>query len=125
MLTQELKATQGTSAMFLVKYETTERERARLYEDLHAHQAAAIREREVEHTRHTMDMDKATQEFGKKIDQLIAETKAQVKTMVTSYDIITGKLRLKVEEAQRENQALHTLQAEREDHINALVMKQR
>ena len=70
-------------------------------------------------------MDRATQEFNRKVDQLIAETKARVKTMVTFYDIITAKLRLKVEEAQRENQALHALQAEREDHINALVMKQR
>ena len=45
-------------------------------------------------------MDRATQEFDRKVDQLIAETEARVKTMVTSYDIITGKLRLKVEEAQ-------------------------
>ena len=45
--------------------------------------------------------------------------------MVTSYDIITAKLRLKVEEAQQENRTLHPQQAEREDRINTLVMKQR
>ena len=71
------------------------------------------------------EMDKATQEFGKKIDQLIAETDARVKSMVTSCDIIMAKLRLKVEEAQEENRTLHTQQAEREDRINTLVMKQR
>ena len=91
-LTQELRATQGTFALFLMKYETVERERARLYEDLLEHQTAAMREREAEHTRHTTEMDRATQEFGKKLQQLIAETEPRVKTMVTSYDIITGKL---------------------------------
>ena len=83
-----------------------------------------MREREAEHAWHTTEMDRATQEFDRKVDQLIAETEARVKTMVTSDDIITGKLRLKVEEAQRENQALHAQQAEHEDRTNALVMKQ-
>ena len=79
----------------------------------------------MEHTRHTTEMDKPTQEFGKRIDQLIAETNARVKSMVTSYDIIKAKLRLKVEEAQQENRTLHTQEAEQEDCINTLVMKQR
>ena len=46
-LTQELRATQGTSAMFLMKYETAEREHARLYEDLLEHQTTAMCEHEA------------------------------------------------------------------------------
>ena len=46
-LTQELKETQASSAMFLVKYEMTEKERARLYEELLEHQTMAIRECEA------------------------------------------------------------------------------
>ena len=49
-LTRELKATQASLVMFLVKYETTGRERARLYEELLEHQTMAIREHEAEHT---------------------------------------------------------------------------
>ena len=60
-LTQELKATQGISAMFLVKYETTERERAWLYEELLEHQTMAIQEREAEHTRHMVEFKFSTQ----------------------------------------------------------------
>ena len=50
MVTRELKDTQANSAMFLVKYETVEKERARLYEELLEHQTMAIREHEAEHT---------------------------------------------------------------------------
>ena len=44
----------------------------------------------MEHTRHTTEMDNATQEFNNKIDQIIAETEARVKSMVLSYDIVTA-----------------------------------
>ena len=98
-LTRELKASQGTSAMFLAKYEATERERAQLYEDLLAHQTATLRDREAEHTRHVTEMEQATMDFTKKIDQLLDETGARVKSMNTSYEIITAKLQLKVAEA--------------------------
>ena len=55
------------------------------------------------------EMHKASQEFGKRIDHLITETDARVKSMVTFYDFITTKLRLKLEEAQHENLTLHTM----------------
>ena len=59
-LTRELKASQGTSAMFLAKYEAIERERAQLYEDLLAHQTATLRDREAEHNWHLTEMEQAT-----------------------------------------------------------------
>ena len=116
-LTRELKASQGTSAMFLAKYEATERERAQLYEDLLAHQTAALRDREAEHTRHMTEMEQATTEFTKKIDQLLAEIDARIKSMNTSYEIITAKLQLKVAEAQKDNRTLQAQLDEREEHI--------
>ena len=85
--------------MFLAKYEATETERAQLYEDLLAHQTAALRDREAEHTRHLMEMEQATTDFTKKIDQLLAKPDAYVKSINTSFEIITAKLQLKVAEA--------------------------
>ena len=86
-LTRELKATQASSSMFLVKYETAEKERARLYEELLEHQTMGMCECEAEHPRHTTEMDKATQEIGHKIDQIIAETEARIMRISTTNNI--------------------------------------
>ena len=90
--------------MFLEIYETAEKERARLYEELLEHQTVTLRDREAEHTWHMQELDKARQQFGHEMDKIIEETEARVKTMHTLYEIIMAQLQLKLEEAQHENQ---------------------
>ena len=124
-LTRELKLAEGNSAMFLQRLEATEKERDKLYADLLEHQTAAMRDREAEHTRHLAEVEQVSADYSKRIDQILAETEARAKSLNSSYEIITAKLQLKVTAAQTENRTLQTQLGEREERINALVVKQR
>ena len=113
-----------SSTIFLLKFETVEKERARLYEELLEHQTVAMREREAKHNRHMQELDKATLQFSHEMDKMMAETDARVKSKSASYELITTQLRLQLEQAHKDNRALQVLNNERENRINALVMKQ-
>ena len=53
------------------------------------------------------------------------EAVARVRSINTSCELLTAKLRLNIDKAKQEILALEAKYHKREDHINVLVMKQR
>ena len=88
-VTKELTEMQARSSMFLQKFEEAETERSRHNNELRGHQMDTILEREAEHKKHMQDLEDARAKFSHDVDKITAETKARVRSLNTTYKVIT------------------------------------
>ena len=74
---------------------------------------------------HVKELEEARTQFSQQIDRVMEEAAARVKSVNTSCELLTAKLRLDIEKTKHETLALQTMYDTREERINVLVMKQR
>ena len=99
MVTKELVEMQARSSQFLQQVEQAEKERSRLYDELHTHQMATILEREAEHKKHMEELEEARTEFSQQFDKITKEIEARVQSLTTTCDLLMAQLRLELNQA--------------------------